>query len=270
MYDGRLDLHKAALNMLPVTGGIEVLTRADVPQGSGLGASGALDVALVAALAALRGERYSRPELAELGFQLEATELKLAGGRQDQYAGALGGWHELAFSNGGVTIRPIEPGPEQVAALTAMLVIAFTAESHFSPATHRRVWEAYHAGRPEVVDALRAMRDLGGVAARALSAGDWRALAAAVDENWRQQQRLDTTIATPAMRRVEDAARAAGAWGLKATGAGAGGCLLMLAPPERRAAVETAVHAAGARTLPAEFDFTGIQVWRDDAPDDRG
>ena len=47
-YDGKLDLHKAAINMLPVTGGIEVLTRTDVPPGSGLGASGALDVALVA------------------------------------------------------------------------------------------------------------------------------------------------------------------------------------------------------------------------------
>jgi D-glycero-alpha-D-manno-heptose-7-phosphate kinase len=57
-YDGQLDLHKAALNMLPVTGGIEVLSRSDAPSGSGLGASGALDVALLAGLARCREEAY--------------------------------------------------------------------------------------------------------------------------------------------------------------------------------------------------------------------
>jgi D-glycero-alpha-D-manno-heptose-7-phosphate kinase len=269
-YDGRLDLHKAALNMLPVTGGLELLTRADVPPGSGLGASGALDVALVAALATLRGEQYSRPELAELGFQLEARELKLAGGRQDQYAGALGGWHQLAFSDGGVAVHPIAPDAGRAAALAAMLVIAFTGESHFSSDTHYRVWDAYRAGRPQVVDALRRLRDLGSAAAAALAAGDWPALAAAVDENWRCQQLLDPTIATPAMVRVEHAARAAGATGIKATGAGAGGCLLILAPPERRPIVERVVQGAGAQVLPAEFDFTGVHVWQDDAPGDRG
>ena len=82
VYDGKLDLHKAALNMLPVTGGIEVLTRSDVPAGSGLGASGALDVALVTALARSRNEEYQPDELAEMGYQLEAVELRLEGGRR--------------------------------------------------------------------------------------------------------------------------------------------------------------------------------------------
>jgi D-glycero-alpha-D-manno-heptose-7-phosphate kinase len=94
-YDGTLDLHKAALNMLPVTGGIEILTRSDAPGGSGLGASGALDVALLAVLAQARNERYAREELAELGYLLETSELGLLGGRQDQYAAALGGCHRM-------------------------------------------------------------------------------------------------------------------------------------------------------------------------------
>ncbi len=268
-YDGRLDLHKAALNMLPVTGGIEVLTRADVPAGSGLGASGALDVALVAALARLRDERYDRADLAELGFALEAQELGLLGGRQDQYAGALGGWLELAFSAEQVAVRPIAPTPEQVRELESMLVIAYTGQSHFSSHTHGRVWDAFRAGSPEVVEALGVIRDLGAAAATALRAGDWRALAATIDENWRQQQRLDRTISTAAVQRVEDAARGAGAWGLKATGAGAGGCLLVLGPPSRRHDVERAVEAAGATSLPARFDFSGVEVWEDDAPADR-
>lgn len=267
VYDGSLDLHKAALNMLPVTGGLELLTRSDVPPGSGLGASGALDVALVAALARARRERYDPAELAELGFSLETLELKLEGGRQDQYAAALGGWHELVFGAGAVEVRPIAASPERRADLERHLVVAYTGQSHFSDQTHRRVWDAYGGGRSEVVAALRAIRDLGREAAAALRAGDWHGLARVVDENWRQQRRLDPTISTPAVQRVEDAARAAGAWGLKATGAGAGGCLLILGPPEHVPGIRDAVRAAGASPLDAGFAVEGAQVWEDDAPD---
>lgn len=80
VYDGVLDLHKAALNMLPVTGGIEILTRSDAPAGAGLGGSGALDVALLSGLAHIREEGVDGVELAELGYQLETSELHLLGG----------------------------------------------------------------------------------------------------------------------------------------------------------------------------------------------
>ena len=57
-YDGRLDRSKAALNMLPVTGGIELITWVDAPPGSGLGRRGALATALLAGA----GERPRAPE----------------------------------------------------------------------------------------------------------------------------------------------------------------------------------------------------------------
>jgi len=270
VYDGKLDLHKAALNMLPVTGGLELLTRSDAPAGSGLGASGALDVALVAALAPLRREHYEREDLAELGFHLEAIELRLEGGRQDQYAAALGGVHELRFEPDGVTVHPIPLDPERRAALEAMLVIAYTGQSHFSAKTHQRVWTAYADGRAEVVDALRVIRDLGAAAADALRVGDWRGLADVMNENWAQQQRLDATIGTPGVRAVEQAARGAGAWGVKATGAGAGGCLAVLVPPAARVEVTAALTAAGARVLDASLDTEGVTMWEEEVPDAPG
>jgi D-glycero-alpha-D-manno-heptose-7-phosphate kinase len=267
-YDGTLDLHKAALNMLPVTGGLELLTRSDVPRGSGLGASGALDVALVAALACARADRFSLVELAELGFTLEATELKLEGGRQDQYAAALGGWHELTFRKGGVEARRIVADADAWRDLERHLVLAYTGQSHFSFETHRRVWTAYESGRSDVVSAIHAMRDLGRDASAALTAGDWRALARVVDDNWRCQRRLDFTISTAAVQQVEDAARAAGAWGIKATGAGAGGCLLAIAPPDAVPDIRRAVGAAGATVLGATFADQGVEIRVQDADGD--
>ena len=260
-YDGTLDLHKAALNMLPVTGGLELLSRCDLPPGSGLGASGALDVALCAALATARGERYDPLELAELGFQLEAEELKLAGGRQDQYTAALGGFNQLTFGEGPVAVRPLRVTREAALDLERHAVLAYTGESHFSSATHRRVWSAWEAGEARVRDALRAIRDLATGVPERLEAGDWEGVAALVDENWIQQRALDATISTPRTQEIERAARAAGAWGVKATGAGAGGCLLALAPAARRAAVAAAVTGAGAQVLEFAFEFDGVRSW---------
>jgi D-glycero-alpha-D-manno-heptose-7-phosphate kinase len=267
VYDGHLDLHKAAVNMLPVSGGLELLTRSDVPAGSGLGASGALDVALVAALARFREEAYDRAQLAELGFQLEAVELGLTGGRQDQYAAAFGGWQELRFAADGVTVHPIHPERVAVRELEAMLLVAYTGQSHFSMQTHARVWTAYAEGRDGIQDALRSMRDLAIDAADMLRAGDWRGLAGIMDENWKQQQRLDGTISTSRVRTIEEALRTAGAWGLKAAGAGAGGCLVAIVPPDARSTAIDAATAAGARVLESRFDFEGVTEWEGDAPD---
>lgn len=259
-YDGRLDIHKAALNMLPVTGGLEVLTRSELPPGSGLGSSGALDVALCAALGRARGEAFERAELAELGFQVETQELKLLGGRQDQYAAALGGFNHLTFGTHGVGGRSLAVGPEQAADLAAHAVLLYTGESHFSSSTHERVWAAYEK-EGAVRTAVRRIHEVAEAAGPALEAADWTGLARLIDENWRHQQQLDPTIASPGSRRIEEAVRQEGAWGLKAMGAGAGGCLLVLGPPSRRKEIERVARAAGARLIEFGFDFDGVATW---------
>ncbi|HEY9016128.1 MAG TPA: hypothetical protein VIM84_13830, partial [Gemmatimonadales bacterium] len=98
MRDGRLDLLKAGLRMLPV-GGCTLTTRSDAPPGSGLGSSGALDVALVAALSSARGEHRDPVDIAETACHLEAVEAGIPGGRQDQFASALGGFLRLEFQD---------------------------------------------------------------------------------------------------------------------------------------------------------------------------
>jgi D-glycero-alpha-D-manno-heptose-7-phosphate kinase len=257
-YDGTLDLHKAALNMLPVTGGIEVLSRSDAPSGSGLGASGSLDVALLAGLARCREEEFEPADLAELGFQLETQELGLLGGKQDQYAAALGGFHEFTFRGDEVRTRRLEVTAEAAADLANHLVLAHTGHSHFSSQTHERVWQAFANGDSGVTQALHSIRDVAASVADTLEAGDWPRLATLVTENWRQQQRLDATIATPRSHEIEAAAMRAGAWGLKATGAGAGGCMAVFGPPADRTAIADAVRQAGATVLDVGFAPGGV------------
>ena len=67
--DGKLGLLKAALRTSGL-GPCALRTRSDAPPGSGLGSSGALDVAVVGAIDASRGITRTPLELAEAAFRL--------------------------------------------------------------------------------------------------------------------------------------------------------------------------------------------------------
>ncbi len=260
-YNGTLDLHKAAVRMFPSDGGVRVTSSSSVPPGSGLGTSGALDVALIAGLSKCCGAGVpERSQLAELAFRLEAVELGLTGGRQDQYASAFGGFLRLEFSKDQVNVAQLRVAERTASELQNAMVIAYTGQTHFSSETHDRVWSAFRQGVPEVKEALHAIRDLVAPTVDALEAGDWRRMAELVDENWSMQQRLHPSIATPVTRSVEVAARSAGAWGVKATGAGAGGCMIFIGDPNSRREISNAVTYAGGTVLPYDFDSQGVHV----------
>ena len=72
--------------------------------------------------------------------------------------------------------------------------------------------------------------------------------------------RLAPAMSTPAIDRLLDEARAAGAWAGKVCGAGGGGCVFALTPPDRREAVRDAWRRAGATVLDAEVDPRGLEV----------
>jgi len=251
-------LHKAALRMLPAGPGT-LRTRSEVPPGSGLGSSGALDVALVAALAAARGDELTRDEIAALGFELEAREAGLPGGRQDQYAAALGGFNRLSFKGEVVGIEPLALDPAFARELERRTVICYTGRSRVSSDTIARVMGAYTRGDPTVTGALRRISDLAVEMAVALLSADLPRVGRLLSANWMAQQRLDPHMATPEMTLLEQRVSAAGALGGKAAGAGAGGCMFFLAG-ENAGSVRAAAQAAGARLLATGWSPTGVEM----------
>jgi len=253
-----LPLHKAALRMLPAGPGT-LRTRSEVPPGSGLGSSGALDVALIAVLAAARGEDFLPDEIAALGFELEAREAGLPGGRQDQYSAALGGFNRLSFRGEVVGIERLVLDPDFQAELERRIIICYTGRSRVSGDTIARVMGAYDRGDPVVTGALRQLADLAEEMAAALAAADLVRVGRLLSSNWAAQQRLDGQMATPEMAALEYALVAAGALGGKAAGAGAGGCMFFLAGDDVDR-VRDAATAAGARLLSAKWSPTGVEL----------
>ena len=258
--DGRLDLLKAGLRMLPVQAHCTLTTRCDAPPGSGLGSSGAVDVALVAVLTAARGERPTGRDVAEQAWYLETVEAKIPGGKQDQFAAALGGFQRLTFRDPDVGVEPITLDPAFAAALERHTVLCYTGTSRVSGVTIARVMAAYDRADSTITGALRALKDVAGRMGEALRGADLSRVAKLLADNWTQQQRLDADMCTPDMARLDRAMRDAGALGGKAAGAGAGGSMFFIAGDDPDALI-AAAHAAGATVLPVRWARDGVRVW---------
>ena len=255
--DGRLELLKAGLRMLPV-GGCTLSTRSDAPPGSGLGSSGALDVALVAALSAARGESPDPVDVAERACYLEAVEAGIPGGRQDQFASSHGGFLRLDFRDPDAEVQRLKLDPEFAAGLARRTVLCYTSASRFSGTTIDRVMRAYERGEAAVSRALHGLRDVAESMATALAAADFARVGALLTENWAHQQALDPHMCTEEMARLERSVTDAGALGGKAAGSGAGGCMFFLGPDDPGPMIEAA-RDCGVQLLPVRWALYGVR-----------
>jgi D-glycero-alpha-D-manno-heptose-7-phosphate kinase len=254
-----LGLLRAAVRISGI-GPCRIETRSEAPPGSGLGSSGALDVALVAAIETASGRTAAPAAWAEEAWRLEAVEAGLPGGKQDQYAAALGGFHRLVFEGDRVEVDPLQVEPAFATLLAERLVVCYTGRSRVSSRTIERVMGAYARGERRVRDALAGIARVAEEAAAAIRATDLTRLGGLLSENWALQQRLDEGMRTAEMAALERAMADAGATGGKAAGAGAGGTMFFLAGTDRAAAF-AAARTAGATVLPVAWAEQGVRVW---------
>ncbi len=256
--DGTLDLLKAAVRRYR-PGPCSLRTSAEAPPGSGLGTSGALSVALVHALTIASDKELPASEVAHEAWQLETVDAAVAGGRQDQYAAALGGFQHLIVDHGTATARALTIDPAFAEELANHIVVCYTGRTRFSANTITRVMDAYVNHDRGVVAALHAMADLAEQMAEALLTADLARIASLLSANWKEQQRLDPAMCTAEMARLDQAMADAGALGGKAAGAGAGGSMFYLVPGNV-AQAHAAARGAGATVLPVRWAHDGVRV----------
>ena len=142
-------------------------------------------MAIVAALAAVRGDRPGIREVADLACRLEAGEAGIAGGRQDQFAAAYGGFVRLEFRDPEATVEPLVLDPAFSSELERRMLLCYTGASRFSGDTIGRVMRAYERGDATVAGALHALRGIAERTTEALRAADLSRLGELLTENWR-------------------------------------------------------------------------------------
>jgi D-glycero-alpha-D-manno-heptose-7-phosphate kinase len=248
----------ALLEELAPQGGIEIEFRSGVPFGSGLGGSSALAVAVAGALARANGAGFRGVVSVELVRDIETRVLGKPAGVQDYYPAIGGGLHVLRFETGH-TIA--DRGDVDGDAWEAHLTLFDTGASHSSGMNNWEVFRRRLEGDAGVARGLERIAVAARAMASAATEGDFAAMGRALDSEWKARRELAPVVSSPAIEAAISAAVAAGAWGGKACGAGGGGCVVFLSPPERTTAVREALGLlTGGRVLPVRAENRGLAL----------
>lgn len=255
--NGPLPLVCTAVKALPPPEPVEISTRNHAPAGSGLGASSALLVAVISGLLRLRKEAMPPERLIDLACNLETSVIGVPAGKQDYLAALYGGVSLLEFGYDGWRREAVPAERSVVEWLEKSLILTYSGEGRFSGLNNWEVTKAFIDGREDVRHALVRIRDVARAVADALRAGRVAELPALVHEEWRIRCTLAPGVSTPRIEELMDAANSAGALANKICGAGGGGCMITLAEPHRRSAIERALAAHGGDVVPYAIDFDG-------------
>jgi mevalonate kinase len=172
-------------------------------------------------------------EIAELSFQIERYDLDIECGRMDQYAIAFGG------------ITYIDTGDqadvEQLPLDSLPVVVADTEEKHDTQALQKWLRDRIARQDPTVMEPLLKVVELVEAGKRAILDADLIALGEVM--NRQQIQELAMGTSTDRLELFCATAREAGAWGAKQMGAGGGGCMIALCPPDHIQVISRALRA---------------------------
>ncbi len=249
-------LFREAMRVTGLHEAIEVHTIADIPgEGTGLGSSSTLTVGLLNAFYAYRGVLKDPAELAREACEIEIDRLGGAQGKQDDYIAAFGGIEYFEFRpDDTVRVAPIPLSAVDRERLSDHLSLYYTGVTRKAQELLRRQSERTNENRP----ALERMRALAGEAREAIARGDHSRLGAILDEGWELKRGLSSGVSNDTIDAQYGAAKAAGAWGGKITGAGGGGFLLLVHPPERSHEIARAL--APMERLPVRITPEGSRI----------
>ena len=224
--------------------------------GAGLGTTGAVNVAL---LAAIDGGKSDPLIIAENAYQFE-MQLGNIGGRQDQWVAALGGFNHLLFIGDRVERLPLEPLLSSKNWLSKHLILVDSGIEHVSGEMHQEVWERFKQGDSEVEEGLLMLR----TAAKKMAEGLNRDRRDSVVESLRQVcvgvDLIDKKIHAPFKPVVEPLIEAKHVMGWKAVGAGGGGCAILLVRPSAQDLVKQSCKNAGWSIIEWDFDENGLTI----------
>jgi D-glycero-alpha-D-manno-heptose-7-phosphate kinase len=234
---------------------VEVEFLSGVPFGSGLGGSSALAVAVAGALSRLAGASLEGVELVR---DVETRVLGKPAGVQDYYPAFAGALHCLWFETGRTVPERLDVQPSD---WEEHLTLFDTGAAHSSGMNNWEVFRRRLEGDGAVARSLDRIAAAAREMADAAHRDDFPAMGRALGQEWAARRELAPVVSSPAIEKAIAAALDAGAWGGKACGAGGGGCVVFLAPPERTPAVRDALGRLGAgRLLPVRAEKRGLEV----------
>ncbi len=265
--DGKLDLLKGVYNRihkdfgLPLTG-FRLSTFVDAPAGSGLGTSSTLVVAIIGAFVEWLKLPLGDYDIAHYAYQIEREDLKLTGGKQDQYAAMFGGVNFMEFyEDDKVIVNPLRIKSQYLHELENNLVLYFTATSRESASIINEQVKNVNDNNKKSIEAMHQLKEQARMMKEALLKGRLHEFGQILDFGFQQKRRMALNISNTLIEEIYEAAKKAGATGGKISGAGGGGFMIFYCPGNSRHSVIEALNKFGGEVKSYTFIKHGLQTW---------
>ena len=247
----------------PVPGAFRITTYNDAPAGSGLGTSSTMVVCILKCFTEWMNLPLGDYETARLAYEIERKDLALAGGKQDQYAAAFGGFNFMEFHQDDIVIvNPLKIKSWIVDELESSMVLYYTGRSRSSAAIISEQQKNTSSGNAVAIEAMHRIRQSSTDMKLALLKGDMAEFGRILGQAWEDKKKMAGAITNPVIQEAFDTAMAAGAVAGKVSGAGGGGFIMLMVPPARKMAVVRALESLPGKVVPFQFTERGAHAWR--------
>jgi D-glycero-alpha-D-manno-heptose-7-phosphate kinase len=240
----------------------KLTTFADAPAGSGLGTSSTMVVCIVQAFSEWLRLGLGEYDIAHLAYEIERIDLDLAGGKQDQYAAAFGGFNFIEFGVADrVLVNPLRVKDWILNELEASTVLFYTGQSRESANIIQQQIESSRDQGSSSLAAMFALKEDAVAMKEAILRGELTKYAEILKSSWIAKKQLAMSVSNSQIDAIYDAALAAGASAGKISGAGGGGFFMFFVPPTMRMAVLRRLASQQGAVMNFHFTQAGAQSW---------
>jgi len=266
--DGKLDLHKGVYNRIIKDYNLPALsfsmtTYSDAPPGSGLGSSSTMVVAIVKAFAEWLNLPLGEYEIARLAYEVERFDLKLSGGRQDQYAATFGGFNFMEFKGcEQVIVNPLRIKQWIIDEIESSMILYYTGASRSSSKIIDEQRKNTSSGNQIAIQAMHRIKQSSIDMKDAILKGDMHQFGLIMGRAWEDKKKMAASISNKHIDAIFDTAFHAGALTGKISGAGGGGFIMFVVDPVNRINVIKELNNLRGRVVDFQFSKGGCHGWK--------
>lgn len=272
----KLILHRGVYNRIvkDFNGGkplsFNMSTSNDAPVGSGLGTSSTMVVALIEAFDCWLKLGLSKEQKAILAYDIERNDLKLAGGKQDQYAASYGGINYMQFlKDGTTTVETINLAKDAVNELESSIVLYYSGKSRSSAevqlALTKNIISSQIKGTKEMggktITAMENIKRNALLMRNCIINGDGAGIASLLRKGWEDKKKTSDIVSNQELDETIEHAFRCGASAVKVSGAGGGGFLMLYCNPINRNKLINGMSKLSGEVYPVKLTCGGAESW---------
>lgn len=217
-------------------GGVKITTKSEFNALFGFGSSSASTVCVIKALSELTGKKLPDRQIFDLAYKT-VLDVQGKGSGFDTASAIYGG--TLYFVKGGKVIKPLN-------IKNLPLIVGYSGIKADTVTIVNQVLEKAKKYPEQIDNTYTSIQSIVDLARKAILKSDYKTLGKLM--NFNQDYLVFLGVSSQKLDTMINAAKDAGAYGAKLSGAGVGDCMIAIAPQKARKAVEKAIKAINIKT----------------------